>query len=70
MEEHMSEKKADDISSAPVFYTTDQVAEILHVHVKTVRELIKAKKLKAVKIGNEYRITGEQLRRFADENET
>ena len=37
----------------PQFYTTDQIAELLHVNVKTVRELIKAKKLKAVKIGNE-----------------
>ncbi|MBP1929165.1 excisionase family DNA binding protein [Methanolinea mesophila] len=70
MEEPMPEKTGDDIISAPIFYTTDQVADILHVHIKTVRELIKAKKLKAVKIGNEYRITGEQLRRFAEENET
>ena len=54
----------------PQFYTTDQVAELLHVNVKTVRELIKAKKLKAVKIGNEYRITEEHIRKFIEENET
>lgn len=55
---------------APTFYTTEQVAEMLQVHVKTVRELIKSKRLKAVQMGNEYRITDEQLRRFAEENET
>jgi len=70
MEEQMPDKSGDEMTAAPIFYTTDQVADILHVHVKTVRELIKAKKLKAVKIGNEYRVTGEQLRRFAEEHET
>ena len=37
-------------------YTTEQVAKILQVSVITIRRYIKSKKLKAVKIGKDYRI--------------
>ncbi len=46
------------------FYTTEEIADILHVHPKTVRDLINGKKLGAIKIGNEYRISEEHLQKF------
>jgi len=50
--------------------TTEEVAEYLRVKPATVRSLIRDKKLKAVKIGPEYRITDEDLNTFIDENRT
>ncbi len=43
------------------FYTVDQVAELLNLHVKTVRNYVKEGRLKAVRIGKQYRIAGEDL---------
>ncbi len=54
------------MTNPPKFYTTDEIAEILHVHVKTVRDLINAKKLGAIKIGKDYRISEEQLKQFIE----
>ncbi len=42
-------------------YTVDQVAELLNLHVKTVRNYVKEGRLKAVRIGKQYRIAGEDL---------
>jgi excisionase family DNA binding protein len=58
------------IPPAPTFYTTDEVADLLKIHVKTVREMIKAKRLQAVKVGQEYRITEDQIRQFVEDNKT
>lgn len=44
--------------------TVIEVAEYLRTSIKTVRELIKAKKLKAVKVGKEYRILRSEVERF------
>jgi excisionase family DNA binding protein len=55
---------------APIFYTTDEVAEMLKVHPKTIRAMIKSKRLQAVKVGQEYRITDEQIREYVEENKT
>jgi len=55
---------------APTFYTTEEVAELFKVNVKTIREMIKSKRLQAVKFGQEYRITDEQIRQYIDENKT
>lgn len=57
------------MSPAPTFYTTDEVAEILKVTAKTVRDMIARKQIKALKIGREYRISEEQLQQFIDENQ-
>jgi len=46
------------------------VADILKVHAKTVREMIKSKRLQAVRVGQEYRITDEQIRQYIEENKT
>lgn len=43
------------------FYTIDQVAEILDMHHKTVRKFIKDGKLKANKVGKQWRISQSDL---------
>jgi len=42
-------------------YSVEQVAELLNLHVKTVRNYVKEGRLKAVRIGKQYRIAGEDL---------
>jgi excisionase family DNA binding protein len=46
----------------PLFYATEEVADLFKVNVKTIREIIKSKRLQAVRFGQEYRITDEQIR--------
>ena len=45
-------------------YTADEVAERLNLHVKTVRRYIRDGRLKAKRIGKEYRITRADLDEF------
>lgn len=45
-------------------YTVDQVAESLDLHPKTIRRFIKDGKLKANKIGNQWRVTETDLKAF------
>jgi excisionase family DNA binding protein len=52
------------------FYTTELVAELLAVNPKTIRLLIKEKKLEAVKIRGEYRIEEVEIKRFITDNKT
>lgn len=42
-------------------YTVEQVADLLGLHVKTVRHYVREGRLKAVRIGKQYRIAGEDL---------
>jgi excisionase family DNA binding protein len=42
-------------------YSVEQVAELLSLHVKTVRNYVREGRLKAVRIGKQYRISGEDL---------
>jgi len=42
-------------------YSVEQVAELLNLHVKTVRGYVRDGRLKAVRIGKQYRISGEDL---------
>ena len=42
-------------------YSVEQVAEKLDLHVKTVRNYILEGRLKAVRIGKQYRISGQDL---------
>ena len=42
-------------------YSVEQVAARLGLHVKTVRNYVREGKLKAVRIGKQYRIAGEDL---------
>lgn len=45
-------------------YSLDRVAELLNLHVKTVRSYVRSGRLKAKRIGKQYRITGEALEEF------
>lgn len=53
-----------------ILLTTDDVADRLRLQVTTVRGLIRDRRLIAVKIGNEYRITEEDLAEFIRKNRT
>jgi excisionase family DNA binding protein len=46
-------------------YTADQVADLLNLHVKTVRRYMRDGRLKARRIGKEYRIARADLDAFA-----
>ena len=58
------------MAPAPIFYTTEEVADLLKISAKTVREMIKSKRLQAVRVGKEYRITEDQIRQYIKENKT
>lgn len=45
-------------------YTVDEVAELLGLHVKTVRGYVRAGKLPATRLGKSYRITAAALAAF------
>lgn len=45
-------------------YSVDQVAEQLGLHVRTVRNYVREGRLKAVRIGKQYRIAREDLDAF------
>lgn len=49
----------------PHLHTVEQVAELLNLHVKTVRRYVRDGRLKARRIGKEYRITRADLDAFA-----
>ena len=48
------------------FYTIDQIAEILGMHHKTIRKFITEGKLRANKVGKQWRITGHDLSIFME----
>ncbi|QUI22378.1 helix-turn-helix domain-containing protein [Vallitalea pronyensis] len=48
------------------FYTVDQVADMIDMHPKTIRKFIREGKLKANKVGKQWRITGHDLSVFTE----
>ena len=46
------------------FYTTKELAEKLRVNIMTIYRYIKAGKLKAYKIGKDFRIDKEEFNKF------
>jgi excisionase family DNA binding protein len=48
-----------------LLYTVDQVAERLNLHAKTIRRYIRDGRLKAKRIGKEYRVARVDLDEFA-----
>lgn len=48
------------------YYTVDQVSEMIKMHPKTVRRFIREGKLKANKVGKQWRITGHELSVFTE----
>jgi excisionase family DNA binding protein len=53
--------------SASNLYSSEQVAELLNLHVKTIRRYVRDGRLKAKRLGKEYRITRADLEEFAGE---
>src|SRR6266508_1052423 len=53
------------MTTAPRLYTVERVAELLNLHVKTVRAYARSGKLKAKRIGKQYRIARADLAEFA-----
>ena len=47
------------------YYSPEQVAELYGLHVRTVRRYIREGRLEAVRIGNRYRISPEDLEEFS-----
>jgi excisionase family DNA binding protein len=45
-------------------YSVDQVADLLGLHVRTVRNYVREGRLKAVRIGKQYRIARDDLEAF------
>jgi len=52
------------------FYTTEELAERLRVNIMTIYRYIKAGRLKAHKIGKEFRIPKDEFERFLKRTET
>jgi len=52
-----------------MFYTTEEVAEKLKMDAETIRRFILAKKLKAYKIGTQWRIEEIDLNEFIKSGE-
>lgn len=52
------------------FYTARELAEKLRVNIMTIYRYIKAKKLKAYKIGKEFRIDKEEFNNFLNKVKT
>ena len=50
-----------DLSGYPVMLSTEQVAEILGVHIDTVRRMIKERELPAKKLGRVWRVSRQEL---------
>ncbi|NKY97981.1 helix-turn-helix domain-containing protein [Nocardiopsis alborubida] len=49
---------------AESFYSVDQVAELLGLHVRTIRNYVRDGRLHAVRIGKQYRIAHADLEAF------
>ena len=52
------------------FYTAQDLAEKLQVNIMTIYRYIKAKKLKAYKIGKEFRIDKGEFNKFLNKVKT
>jgi putative molybdopterin biosynthesis protein len=53
-----------ETSPVGMIYTTDEVAQLLKVSRRTVQHWIRTGQLKALRVGGEYRVEAEELRRF------
>jgi excisionase family DNA binding protein len=45
-------------------YTLEEVAEHLKVSLQTVRRLVRANRLKTIRVGRQHRVTADALREF------
>ena len=51
------------------FYTIDKIADLLGMHHKTIRKFITEGKLRANKVGKQWRISGHDLSVFMESND-
>jgi excisionase family DNA binding protein len=49
---------------SPTMYSPDEVADLLGLHVRTIRHYVRDGRLPAVRIGKQYRISEADLRAF------
>lgn len=56
--------------TSKAFYTSQELADTLQVNVMTIYRYIKAKKLKAYRLGKEYRIDKEEFDAFLNRIKT
>jgi excisionase family DNA binding protein len=62
-------KREDPLPEATVvgrLYTTDQVAQLFQTSRRTVQHWIHAGQLEAIRIGREWRVEAEALRKFKE----
>ena len=52
------------------FYTPEELAAALKVNIMTIYRYIKAKKLKAYKLGRGFRIDKEEFNKFLEKSKT
>jgi excisionase family DNA binding protein len=48
------------------YYTVEQISEMLDIHPKTIQRYIREGKLRAVKLGKAWRVTGHDLSTFTE----
>jgi excisionase family DNA binding protein len=51
---------------AETYYTVEQIASMLDIHPKTIQRYIREGKLRAVKLGKSWRVTGHDLSAFTE----
>lgn len=54
----------------PKYYTCEEIAEMYKVKTLTVWDWIRRKKLSAIKIGRDYRVTLDDLKKFEQDRRT
>jgi putative resolvase len=52
------------------FYDLDEIAKILGTSTETIRRYVRSGKLKAIKIGRDYKVSEENLQKMIKDNET
>lgn len=54
----------DGVTRQQLYYSVEQVADLLGLHVRTVRGYVRDGRLKAALVGRQYRVTHEDLEAF------
>jgi excisionase family DNA binding protein len=48
------------------YFSVEQIAQMLHIHKKTIQRYIREGKIRATKIGKSWRVSGHDLTRFTE----
>ncbi len=49
-----------------IYYSVEQIAQMLNIHPKTIQRYIREGKINAVKLGKSWRVSGHDLSRFTE----